>query len=45
MAANTSDLRLRTAFASNPAGGSIATIASSWNTWFGTMSRSAPVPS
>ncbi len=36
---------LRTASASNEFGGSIAIIASSWNMWFGTMSRSAPVTS
>ena len=33
----------RTASASKEIGGSIAVIASSWKTWFGTMSRSAPV--
>ena len=33
----------RIAAASNESGGSIAVIASSWNMWFGTMSRRAPV--
>ncbi len=36
---------LRTASASKLLGGSIATIDSNWNMWFGTMSRSAPVGS
>ena len=43
MAWMTSAFFARTASASNEIGGSIAVIASSWNTWLGTMSRSAPV--
>ena len=35
----------RTASASKALGGSMAVTASSWNMWFGTMSRSAPVGS
>ena len=33
----------RTASASNELGGSIATMPSNWNRWFGSMSRNAPV--
>jgi hypothetical protein len=33
----------RTASASNETGGSIPIMARSWNKWFGTMSRSAPI--
>ena len=36
---------LRTASACKVSGGSIAAMQSSWNMWFGTMSRSAPVGS
>jgi hypothetical protein len=39
IAASTSAFSERTAWASNFAGGSIATSDSSWNRWFGTMSR------
>ena len=42
---NTSTLRDRTSSAPNDTGGSMAHMATSWNTWFGTMSRSAPVAS
>ena len=34
---------MRTASAANELGGSIAVRLSSWKTWFGTMSRIAPV--
>ena len=43
MAWMTSAFLSRTASASKEIGGSIAVIASSWNRWLGTMSRSAPV--
>src|SRR3984893_4847543 len=45
IAANTSAFFVRIEAASKPVGGSMATIESNVNTWFGTMSRSAPVPS
>ena len=40
---NSSVFLARTASASNEIGGSIAIMARSWNRWFGTMSRNAPV--
>ncbi|MCY1175266.1 hypothetical protein D9M73_154970 [compost metagenome] len=43
MAPTTLAFSLRTASAANAAGGSMATIASNWNRWLGTMSRRAPV--
>src|SRR6266436_4698028 len=45
IAASTSAFSERTECASNFTGGSIATSDSSWNRWFGTMSRRAPVAS
>ena len=45
MAWNTSAFFERIAAASKPVGGSMARSATRLNTWFGTMSRSAPVGS
>ena len=43
MALNSSVFLARTSLALNETGGSMAIIARSWNKWFGTMSRNAPV--
>ena len=45
IACSTFAFSARTASASKLLGGSMATLASNWNMWFGTMSRSAPVGS
>ena len=45
IASNNCSFAVRTVSALNEFGGSIATIASNWNMWFGIMSRSAPVGS